>query len=898
MTFLLLITAVFSVSAEKSEAGRTDADGYIFSDRRILNDAQSAEAEFDITEAGMYEFSLLFRPTQTKSKEFLYSVKIDGSFPFEAASELTAHLTYKSEEGKITLDNGDEAAVTLKTVDGMMEAPAYDTEGIVREPYSFRLERGRHTLKIECLGDSFEFYGFRLSKPENCLPYSEQSKRYSFKAYGGEPVIIEAENTLYTNDYSLIAKSDEASVEVTPNHPVHSLINCIGGATWSKPGQKIAWEIEVPEDGLYQIGFCFLQDTIIDGDVYRHLTIDGKTPFEEAWNISFPYKMSWQYRTVGGENNYLFELKKGKHTIEMSVSLGAVAQVFSELSRICEELNDIYLNIVMVTGESPDPNRDYELYKQIPDFQDRLKACNEALGKLSSRLAENKINGELDAAVKNMMRTLDYMYSHKYEAQMSLDTYYSYYQTLASWMYDIINMPLMLDKIVIYSPGDAAPLKKTGLLDRLSFAAKRFLSSFGAEYGFDTAADSDASLKIWVNWGRDQVKVLNMLIREAFVPNTGINVKLEQVNASIVQGIVSNNSPDLYLNLSRTEPINLAMRGVLYDLSAFDDYNDVLKSFHSNAVKPYIYRGRCYALPDTQNYYVLFTRDDIMKKLGIGVPETWEEFLSAAAVVQRKNMNTYLPYTKIASSGTVNTGVGGLSIYPTMLMQTGESLYNDELTAVNLDTPVAVRTFKKWTDFYKRYKLNPETNFYQRFRTGMIPFGISQYTDYITFKVTAPEINGKWSVHLIPGTIREDGTVDHSCTGSGTGCAIMNSCKNKKSAWEFIKWWVSEDTQYSYSINLEAILGSAGRVATSNVNALRSLSWNKHDLEVILEQGSLVKELEEVPGSYYVSRSVDQAFWSVYNGEKSEKRAITEWAKISNAEIARKMKEYSDTALN
>ena len=121
----------------------------------------------------------------------------------------------------------------------------------------------------------------------------------------------------------------------------------------------------------------------------------------------------------------------------------------------------------------------------------------------------------------------------------------------------------------------------------------------------------------------------------------------------------------------------------------------------------------------------------------------------------------------------------------------------------------------------------------------------------------------------------------------------MKSSKNKNAAWEFIKWWVSADTQYNYSFNCEALLGVSGRIMTANVSAHYSLSWDRNRLDDIMNQWDNVREIEEVPGSYYVSRSIDQAFWAVYNGEKSAKESITEWSRISDEEIKRKTEEYA-----
>ena len=72
------------------------------------------------------------------------------------------------------------------------------------------------------------------------------------------------------------------------------------------------------------------------------------------------------------------------------------------------------------------------------------------------------------------------------------------------------------------------------------------------------------------------------------------------------------------------------------------------------------------------------------------------------------------------------------------------------------------------------------------------------------------------------------------------------------------------------------------------------MSWKPEDLKIILEQWSQVKEIEEIPGSYYLTRSLDQAFWSVINGSSTAKEAITEWSRITDNEIKRKIAEYEE----
>ncbi len=894
-----LAASLFSVTAAAATpVGEDGAKEFTLPEPLKISSGEKADIAVNMP-AGNYDFSLIFGVADSTTQKAEYSVKLDGGYAFEGAEHIEARVIYEDDGGIRTLSNGDQSAPAQKTVSGKMVSLACDAEGVRLLPYTVSLSGGVHTVTVECLGNDFILYGIKLSPPEELKPYSEKTAEYSsYKNYGGETLYFEAEDILYRNDYSLTAKSDTGSSDITPKSTSNSLVNYVGGSTWSSPGQEITWEIDVPEDGLYNIGFNFKQNTIINGDAYRWLKIDGETPFKEASKIGFSYKTAWQYKTLGNEDGeaYLFYLTKGKHELSLAVTLADVADIYERLYKLCSDIGDTYLSIVMITGETPDSNRDYELYKQIPNYEETLKGYYDDLAAISNDLnSRSDINGELDGAVKNMARVCKSMHDKRYESHLYLKSYFDYYQSISSWLYDIKNMALSLDKIVLSAPETEVTGIKAGFFEKVGFSIKKFFVSFTGDYTTESLKGEDTqTLKLWVNWGRDQVKILNTLIGESFSPQTGINVKVEQVNASLVQGVISNNSPDLYLNLARTEPVNLAMRGVLYPLSEFEDYEEVLKNFQSGAEEPYIYHGKTYALPDTQGFNIMFVRDDIFERLDLEVPRTWEDFASATSVLQRKNMNSYLPYLRITAATTVNTGAGGLSIYPTMLLQSGESLYNDELNATNLNSAGAVSVFKLWTDFYSKYKLNPDINFYQRFRVGNVPLGITSYSQYLTFAVAAPEIANKWSIELLPGIEREDGTVDYTSAGSGTGCSIMNSSKNKDAAWEFIKWWVSADTQYSYSFNCEAVLGQSGRVTTSNVEALKRLSWDSKSLEVIMEQWANVKELPEVPGSYYVSRSIDQAFWAVYNNEATPKEALNKWTKSCNSEIERKIEEYAD----
>ena len=847
---------------------------------------------------------MIFANLLETAETYEIDLKIDGANPFAGCEKLSFNALWRDDGDIRQLSNGDQVTPAQKQVEGFVTRPLTDADGLVLAPYEFTLTAGVHTIAVTAVGREFLLAGLRLDVPERLRPYAEVAADYAgLPKYTGEQIVIEGEAPYQKNAYALSSKSDGGSASVSPHSPEQSLINNIGGDTWSQPNQEISWQVDVPETGLYKLGFAFKQTAVTNGSVYRWLRVDGKTPFAEASEIGFGYKVGWQFQTLGEVDSkgkpvedYLIYLEKGTHTLSLSVTLSDIAEVFDRLAKVVFSLGDLYLDIVMITSDSPDANRDYELHKQIPDFQKILTENKAQLDQLDAELGVTlQTNGELSGAVRNMSRILGNMLSSLYNAHLYVSTYYSAHQTLSAWLYDIKKMSLSLDQIILAAPDAAFETPQVGGGENFLFGLRRFFHSFTRTSIAVTSGDAKTmpTIKIWVNWGRDQVKVLNTLIQDSFTPENNVNVRVEQVNATLVQGVISGNSPDLYLHMHRTEPVNLAMRGVLYNLKNFDDYEDVLKNFQTGAETPYLYRDGCYALPDTQAFYVMFYRTDLLAQLGLKVPKTWDEFTQATGILQRNNMNTYLPYTKIVAATTVNTGAGGLSIFPTMLLQKGGSMYNEEKTATALTSPEAISAFTFWTDFYTKYSLDQEANFFQKFRVGTAPLGIAPYTQYLTFKVAAPEIDGKWAIAEIPGDMR-DGVLNNACSGSGTGCSIMKSSKEKEAAWKFIKWWVSSNTQYRYSAECEAILGESGRTASANVDAVSRLSWDPASLKVILAQWSNVDEIPEVPGSYFVSRSIDQAFWATKNGKKSGKEAIVDWSEICDKEVARKIAEYAD----
>ena len=870
---------------------------------------------FDVPETALYNLQLVWQP-KTTGVDIAMGIMIDGKYLFDGSDEIVLSRLWKDVSDEPRRDaQGNEYAQEQTEIDGDITSVVRDTEGAVIDPFEFALTAGRHTFTIVKPEQSWIIKNISFVSPERVDNYKDVSASYDVKDLDTDIITIEGENAYIKSSNSIIPKSNNSDAGMTcsdssPANKFLTKINYIGGTSWQTTGSTITWKFSVEKAGYYYINMRYKQSELINGESYRWLKIDGKTPFSEAKSLAFPYATGWKYYNFADsdENPYYIYLDKGEHTMSMEVTVAGMSNYFYELSKIVELLGDEYIKIVMITSEDPDLNRDYDLDKQIPGFLDTLKDLSKRLGALSNDMTNGTGKAsQAVASIDNMKRVVDNMISSYFIAQQYVSEYYTNYTSLSSWLYDMIEMPLAIDQIQIVPAGKEYKNNDANFFEQFAYDTVRLISSFTSDYTLTDADENDENtIRLWVNWGQDQASALNSLIRDSFTPNEKyyyngkpINVKVEIVNASLINGLLAGNYPDMSLQMARTEPVNLGIRGALADLKQFDDFDEVITRFQNGsnletgAVAPYSYNGKVYGLPDTQNFMLMFYRTDVLNELGLEVPKTWDEFLYCATIIQRNNMNVYVPFTQITTSAIVNAGIGNLHLYPTLMWQHGLSIYNENSTATAITDKKALDVFEMWTDFYLKYDFLKEADFYNRLRVGVMPLGIAPYTNYMTFYSTAPEIRGRWGIALVPGVENEDGTINRSVAGSGSGCAIIEKSNKKEQAWQFLKWWTSAETQTRYNNNLQSILGMIGRTAVSNKDAFNSLSWDKEDLVILNEQWEQVKEVQEVPGSYDVTRSIDQAFWAVLEDNVKVKDAVTKWSKSANREIDRKIQEYS-----
>lgn len=876
------------------------------------------EWQVKVQEAGYYNLAVEYYPVEGKSGGIQRSVLIDGELPFSEAGIVEFERFWKNELDEIQVDNkGNDVRNRQVECPEWSEKRLCDSNGYYAEPFLFYLEPGVHTVTFLSQKEPMMIRRLLFEKPEQIPDYREVKEEYEVRkengvrnknetrnenetrkekdepgpgqeniVSGAEVITIQAEDAGKKSSPMLYGISDRSSPSLTPYDPAKVKINSIGGTNWKEAGQWIEWEFDISEAGLYQIAMHEKQDSVRGVPVKRKLMIDGTVPFEEMMQIDFPYKGDWTVKTLSdGEEPYLFYLQEGRHVLRLEAVLGDLTEYVRKVKTSLTGLNQIYYDIMMITGTQPDSYRDYQIEKKMPDLADRLGAERDVLKSVVDGLKQiTGKSGEKEAAINTVIEQLGDFIKDVEKVVPKLADFKKNIGGIGTWLLQMNELPLQLDAIYLVPEGQEPPAVSHSFFSRLWHELRSVFYSFIVDYnsiGDVSEGSRQETLTVWIGTGRDQANALKLLIDEQFTKETGIPVNLMLVSMdTLLQATLAGQGPDAAMQVAGNLPMNYAMRGAVADLTQFEDFEQTAERFYESALVPYRFREQCYALPETQTFQMLFYRRDILNKQGIAVPQTWDDVNAAISVLSRNNM----------TFGMAPSPEQGFGMF---LYQMGGEFYTEDGKASALDSDIAVNAFKKWTSYYTDYTLEREFDFANRFRTGEMPLGIADYTMYNTLQVSAPEIRGLWEFTRVPGTIKEDGSIDHTTPSGGQAVIIMNGSGKKESAWEFLKWWTSEEVQVRFGREMEGLMGPAARYPTANKEALAKLPWALEDYANLTEQFSWVKGIPEVPGGYFTGRNINNAFYSVVVSQNiGPREALMDNVRYINDEIAYKRKEF------
>ncbi len=897
----------------------TDYEG-LEGDSVYTSEDSLAEFTFTVEEEGFYNIVLDYFPVEGKGSSIERAFFIDGELPYEELALISFNRVwvYDVEAGD-TDESGSAAYDWGKDNQGndnkpsMTEAPewissyVYDSDGYITSPLKVYLTEGEHTISLLSEREPMVVNTITFCKAEETSSYEEVKAEQD--AAGAEDttgisITIEGENATKSSSQMLYPIQDQSSPSVSPSSAKELLNNTIGGNSWRLVGQWIEWDFDVPESGYYNISLYDAQNTVRGIYVSRRITIDGEVPFEELEAYGFTYSSSWREDVLSDEdgNAYSFYLEEGHHTIRMEVVLGDFSDIISEVQDCVTQLNSIYREIIKITGVSPDTYRDYQIESTLPGLVDELTAVrdqlNEAIEALEALIGDKS---DKETVLLTMRDQLDSLIKDPEYFVRTISSYKTNVRACGNWITQVIEQPLAIDRINVYSADQTITYENTSVWNRITYECSRLYYSFIIDYNQigNVADNSDegATITLWIGTGRDQANVIKAMIDETFTSEYNINVNVQLVDMStLLKAELAGEGPDVAIQVANTNgiagavlntgndtPVNYGIRNAVLDLSQFDDLEEVTERFSDAAMEALQFEGATYALPETTTFPVMFYRKDILEELGLEVPETWDDVKVVMTVLAQNQMEFGMLPTE--------------QLFASLLYQYGGSYYTEDGMASDLDSDTAVNVFKEFCEYYTDYGLDYETSVEERFRTGECPIIIADYTVYNNLVVSAPDIEGLWSFTQIPGTEQEDGTVDHSVACTGLASMIMASTDYPEECWEFLKWWSSTDVQTQYGREMESLMGSAARVPTANLEAFENMAWPVDDMEALEAAFEWVDGIPQVPGGYYSWRNVYNAFYTVVTNldTASPREELMDKVLYINAEITYKRTELGLT---
>lgn len=845
--------------------------------------------EVNVDREGLYNVGITYLPAEGKGSSMERKFLIDGNVPFTEAGGIVLPRVWANEKDEIDRDSrGNDLRPKQTERPTWQQTYLKDNEGYFSEPYLFYFTPGKHTLTLESVREPMIVGALTLMQEPEAPSYTEMKTQYEAKGYKPAKDIlikVQGEAAAYKSEPVLFPIADRSSPATEPFHVSKFRINTIGGTNWRLPGQWIEWNVEAPEDGLYKIALKERQNAVRGVYSARKVYIDGIVPFKEMEAVPFTYHSDWTMATLGGDEPYLFYLTKGRHSLRLEATLGEVSPMLRQVQDSLFALNEIYRKILIITGSSPDPYRDYQLEKQIPGMLDGLREQADRLEEVSAQLQKlAKGKSEQSAILDKMAYQLEDFYDRPDTIAQRLKDFKTNVGSLGTWILSVREQPLEIDYLVLASPDSKLPKAKASFWSKIKYFFANFFYSFFEDYNVfgGDQGNGKETITIWLDAGRDQAQIMRSLLDTTFTPASGVNVDLKLMsNAVLMNATLAGKAPDVAIAAGNDLPVNFAARGAAHNLAEFPDYEQVAGRFMESSLVPYRYRGGVYALPDQVYFNVLFYRKDILKELNLEVPKTWDDVNQMIPVLQQHHLEFGLPL--------------GMESYAIFLLQNKGSFYLNDGAQSGLSSESAMKAFRTWTNYFTNYKLPLAFELGNRLRTGEMPIGIGYYSFYNFLQVSAPEIRGLWGFANVPGTRDADGTIHSELSGAGTSVVMLESSKRKDAAWQFMKWWTSAETQASYGKEIEGLLGASARYPTANVEALKSLPWPARDYENLESAWSWVRGIPEVPGGYFTARHLDNAFREVINNGTNAREALGDYVEIIDQELLNKRREFNLT---
>lgn len=873
-----------------------DQDTYNLTDDAVeIKDGESVEFTVNVAQAGVYEIEITQRDVSSSILPNRIGVLINGMYQYEEARtiELITEWAFtrtdfaRDRYGNEILPNSDKNTTFLTHA-------LYDSTALNSRPLQFNLDAGDNTIRIDHKAGHALISDVEISSVERIPTYDAYLDDFEDADVVDDVITVGAESFISkTNPSTRLTSINDASA--TKYDSNYSRLNSIDGYSFRSGNDQISYEIEAEEAGFYYIAFKYNQDYLMQMPVFREIAINGEVPFENLAMVPFQYTSSYENMILGGEETpYKIYLDEGVNTLSLRVVLDPYQNAYEHVTNMMDEITTLSLEIKKLTGNQSDQYRTWELETYIPDIESRLTNWIDTLETLNNGLATYSIYDEpgelthLRLAIEQLTQLREDIDDIPNNMMKLADGDASTTQLLGTMAQVLLENGLDLEQMNIVGDVDDVPAAEANIFVRSFESVKRFFLSF-TESDYAVSETDEDVIEIWVNYPRQYVEIMQQIIDSEFTAETGIQVKLALMpdENKLILANAANRPPDIALGVNHWVPYEFAIRNASLDLRQFDGYEEVVSNYAPGVMIPYAFEEGIYGLPQTQNFWVTFYREDLMDTMNLPVPETWEDVIEILPELQRLGMNYFEPIAQFP-------GFKPFVATIPFIYQFGGQLYDEDGMNTLINSEENLTGMRMMTDLFTVYDMPKQVpNFYNHFRAGTLPIGIGDLATYLQLTIAAPELAGKWNIAPHPGVLNEDtGEIERWAASGAQSLMILSDTDQPDEAWAFTKWWMSTEIQVDFAERLQTTYGTEFLWNTANLEAFRQLSLPPEHIDVILEQWEYAMEASRIPGYYMVEREISNAWNRIIFDDANPRIALDEAVKTSNREIIYRMEEF------